>query len=401
MKFGVLIVIIIVVVVLILFCMIIFTIHSNYVSPQCIERVTTIATVSRSICSGSAGISRVHPRRNNNNANNNTTNYGAGGDNTNTTSVQQQGGAVVISLSGNKNSRLLKLARPLYFSCMGTALFAAFMQWTGELGKLPESSVADAILTTFYSHLDRMKDMLNPNMSGEVHIVVIIVVVALYVLSILVCTYIFGVPLQGDKMRYLQISKARGVAVALLAASTRETLEAGRLGGTHQMAIERTAFALKVEGTVASVPWVIADTMEHMLGLDFLLLMQTLCLMLRVPVVKLDNLLKWLETGNSDHCPAITGFYARYVHHEASADVDACSQQVDVDHHDTPAATFTWANRLVPDGVFEAPGGDGGNGLISVGSCLYITADNLLVRKQSSTILSADARVFFCDQVPY
>ena len=110
----------------------------------------TIAAVCRIVCSGSAGISQNR--------------------------VHVVGSDRGISLSGNKHDLLVKQARPLYFSCLGTAFSAAFMQWTGEIGKLPESNVADAILTTFYFHLDCMRDILNQNMCGEVIFIVLVVI---------------------------------------------------------------------------------------------------------------------------------------------------------------------------------------------------------------------------------
>ena len=215
-------------------------------------------------------------------------------------------------------------------------------------------------------------------------------------------------------MRYFQISKARGVALSLLAIATRETLDAGRLGETHQRAVEKTALSLKFEGTVASVPWVIADTMEHMFGLDFLLVMQTLCRTLKVPVVKLDDVLDWLKTGNSAHCPAITAFYTRYVQPPSSnVGEDADSSQFTTassqnnshqrggggnNHRQQDRVAFGWANRLMPDDLFEEPVTHGS--AAHIGNCLYITTDILVVRKQqASNISAADALVFFCDQV--
>ena len=203
-------------------------------------------------------------------------------------------------------------------------------------------------------------------------------------------------------MRYLQISKARGVAVTLLATATRETLEAGRRGETHKMAIERTALALKIEGTIASVPWVIADTIEHMFRLDFLVLMQIMCHTLKVPVVKLDNLLTWLKTGNSDHCPAITTFYTRYVRPPSLENDPPLS-------HTPPPPTekegraigrggdninATWSEKLVPDSLAEYAN----TTLTRVENCLYITDARFVFRKQPGNS-STDARVYLCDQV--
>lgn len=138
--------------------------------------MTTMTTVSRSICSGSAAVS-AHKRpqlppatvaSRARRVNMQEEGSGGSGSGRNVGSNSSEPSAAVISLSGNQNRLLVKLARPLFFSSMGTALCAAFMQWTGELGRLPESTVADAILTTFYSHLELMKDLLNPTMSGEV-----------------------------------------------------------------------------------------------------------------------------------------------------------------------------------------------------------------------------------------
>jgi hypothetical protein len=112
---------------------------------------------------------------------------------------------------------------------------------------------------------------------------------------------------QGEKPRCLQISKARGVASSLIASSIQETVDAGRRKKGHQDAIEGCSFKLMIESTSPAIaPWIMADTMEHMLRLDFIILMQLLCRKFLVPEnIGLNNVQRWLETGDSAHSPIL------------------------------------------------------------------------------------------------
>lgn len=98
--------------------------------------------------------------------------------------------------------------------------------------------------------------------------------------------------------------------------SARETGEAGRRGGEHRMAAERTAHALMTEGTVSAAWWSVplpllffigfffqfdaagrltAELLEHMLRADFFCLMQMLAKAFHVPGdLGVDEVLQWI-----------------------------------------------------------------------------------------------------------
>jgi hypothetical protein len=135
-------------------------------------------------------------------------------------------GRVDRAVVSGKEQELHRAARPVFFVGMSTAVFAGFIQWTGMLDRVRETRTAEAILGVFYAHLELCQDLLNPDMASS-----------------------------GDKMRYLQVSKARGVAMGLFGLSLRETLDAGRRGLPQQRAVERTALALKLEGGSSMVAW--------------------------------------------------------------------------------------------------------------------------------------------------
>ena len=233
----------------------------NSIHPACKERFKTIAAVSRSVASGARGLDLVM----------------SGGNNGSSSE------ASTASSSHRVNyPRLYALARPLFFSAMSTAINAGFVQWTGMLGTLQESPVTDAILKIFYANLNQWESMLNPDMA-EV----------------------------SEKPRFIEVSKARGVAMALLAFSVRETAEAGRNEESHRTAIERVCQALKTEGTSAVASWIMADTLEHMLRLDFIIIMQVLCTKFNVPDnINLDDVLDWLK-GVGQH-PDFDAFYEQH-----------------------------------------------------------------------------------------
>lgn len=179
----------------------------------------------------------------------------------------------------NSNVKCVKHAKPVFYTSMCTCMLTAFMQWTGCLGKLRTSPVTEAILSIFYNQLELSKDLLNPEMYSA-----------------------------GEKARCLQISKARGVAMSLIVTSVQETLESGRSQQGHEQAIERTALRFMLQNICPSVtPMIAADTIDHMFRLDFLILMQMLCMKFEVPYKEfgLGDVLAWLKTGNMNHCPRL------------------------------------------------------------------------------------------------
>jgi hypothetical protein len=216
------------------------------------------------------------------------------------------------------STRVIAEARPIFFSSMCTTVVAGFMQWTGMLGKLPSSPVLEAIIQVFYAQLKLSKDIINPDMFN-----------------------------QGERPRCLQISKARGVASSLLATSIQETIDAGRLKKGHQHAIEGASLRMMTESTSAAIaPWIMADTMEHMLRLDFFILMQLFCKKLGVPDhTTLQDLKTWLRTGDAAHCPTLQ----------------------------TWIQDITNGDKLVNRAPLDKRGGN----LTELGSCMYITHPSL------------------------
>ena len=235
-------------------------------------------------------------------------------------------------------AKLEGLGRGLFFGGMGVALFAGFMQWTGMLGQIREPRTTAALLRTFTAHFELCHDLMNPDMA---------------------CA--------GNRARFLEVSKARGVAVSLLGISMRETIEAGRRGESQQMAVERTCAAFRVEGASAATAWIMADTLEHMLRLDFFLLMQMLCQMLGVPYVDADALLEWMETGVAS---------------------EACAE----------AERFLERRAIVAPSAVDAQWGLGGAHLTPIDQCLYITDEHLLITRLD-TPTTPEVRSQFCERV--
>ena len=236
------------------------------------------------------------------------------------------------------DAKLEGLGRGLFFGAMGVALFTGFMQWTGMLGQIREPRRTAALLRTFTAHFELCHDLMNPDMA---------------------CA--------GNRARFLEVSKARGVAVSLLGISMRETIEAGRRGESQQMAVERTCAAFRVEGASAAAAWIMADTLEHMLRLDFFLLMQMLGQMLGVPCVDADALLEWMATGvPSEECAEAVAFLER------CAPVAPC------------AVDTQW--------------GIGGAHLTPIDQCLYLTDEHLLITRLD-TPMTPEVRSQFCERV--
>ena len=221
-----------------------WVICSNSVGVMSRERFRTMLTVSRSIASAANAIA-----------------------------VENRGEADVCMMSVNdaKEAESKIVARPLYFANMCTAVTTGFLQWTGVLGKLPSSTILEAILEIFYAQLASSKSMLNPDMYS-----------------------------QGDRGRCIQISKARGVAMSLILTSLEQTLDAGRKGLGQREAIEGTSMRLMLESATPHIAaWIMADTLEHMFRTDLVILMQMLGQKLGVPAdVDTEQVLQWLQTGN-------------------------------------------------------------------------------------------------------
>ena len=296
---------------------------SNNVKQGARERFHTMLAVSRSVASAAAGVE---------------VGYAAALEGANNKQRMALDGRVDRMTQGG-NQGLDGIGRGLFFNGLGTAIFAGFMQWTGMLGQIREARTATALLVTFDAHLELCHDLLNPAMSTN-----------------------------SDRARFREISKSRGVAASLLGISMRETIEAGRRNETQQMAVERTCIAFKAEGCSAAIAWIMGDMLEHMLRLDFFVIMLVLAKKLRVPVVSLNALLAWLDSGNAADCP------------QAQAYLDA----VPVSFH------------LMPAYATDAAGAD----LTPVGECLYITTqsvDKSMEVSKLDTPFSPEVRTRFCE----
>ena len=153
---------------------------SNEVKRLSRERMKTILAVTRTIASAADGLP---------------------------SNDSAEGHLLCVPVSGSIDVK--PIARPLFFANMGTAVVAAFLQWTGVLGKLPASPILETIIESFYSELAQCQDMLNPDTFR-----------------------------QGASARCLEVSKARGVALSLIMTSMEQTLEAGRTGRGQDEAVE-------------------------------------------------------------------------------------------------------------------------------------------------------------------
>ena len=308
---------------------------SNNVRCGSRERFGTMLAVARSVCSASSGMSVEQKLAEE-----------AGQKESEARRAAQDGSVDRIMQSSNASLR--GMGRDIFFTAMGTAVYAGFMQWTGMLGQIHETSTTRALLGVFMAHFELCKDLLNPDMAS-----------------------------QKNRMRFLQVSKARGVAMALFGLSVRETIEAGRLQEPQQMAVERTCMALKAEGASVAVPWIMADVMEHMMRLDFFIVMEMLAELLKVPFVELDALLEWLDTGSPAASPEADRFFR--MHAEAGADRDAEEQGLGFMK---PCVTDVSGRDLTP-----------------VEHCLYITHPLSLRVTRLDTPFTPDVRTQFCERV--
>lgn len=178
----------------------------------------------------------------------------------------------VPSQQHNKVIQTVK-CKGVFLSALSVAHFTAFMQWTGMLGKIPHSVVVEEILTCFYAQLELSKDILNPDKY---------------------CA---------DNMsRCFEISKARNVPITLLATAIQSILSAGSTGGSLKEATKQcaTRFTYKGGFSPSTLPWLMADTMEHLFRTDFLVLMQYFCKKLKVPTdLKFEEVLDYLRCSAS------------------------------------------------------------------------------------------------------
>ena len=202
-----------------------YVLCSNAVAYRSRERLRTILAVTRTITSAADGLSGGQAGRN----------------------------RLCIPVSNGEDIKAK--ARPLFFGSLGVSLVAAFMQWTGSLGKLPTSPVLESIMEIFYVQLESSQDMLNPDMFQ-----------------------------QGDRPRCYEISKARGVAMSLQIAGIEETIEAGRRGLAQNEAVQAVMLRLMTEScSVHMASWIMADTLEHMFRTDLMIVMQMLGTVMNVP----------------------------------------------------------------------------------------------------------------------
>lgn len=164
----------------------------------------------------------------------------------------------------------------VFLTAMTVAHFTAFMQWTGMLGKVSASSVSEEVLDCFYAQLDMSQGLLNRDKYAP-----------------------------DDRTRCFEVSKARVMATSLLASSIQSVLAMGREGPKKTLieATELNAQRLMFRGLpVSMLPWLMADTMEHMFRTDFMILMQYLAKKLDVPKeISFEAVLEWLRVGHTDH----------------------------------------------------------------------------------------------------
>ena len=259
-----------------------------------------------------------------------------------------QNGTVDQTVGSSHEEALLVAGRPLFFTGIATVFYAAFMQWTGMLGRIRETRRAEAILRIFYAQLELCRDLLNPDMASR-----------------------------GDKGRFLHVSKARSIAVGLLAIGMRETLVAGRNDERQQPAVERAAAAFKAEGGAPAVSWVVADTLEHMFRLDFMLLMTMLGRHFRAPRVDLDALLEWLRTGAPDACPAAEAFYQEHL---------TAHERHTAQEREERGLGFVESAMSMGDG----------RRLLPCCHCLYLSAPELRVATRPETWSSNEGFARFC-----
>ena len=222
----------------------------------------------------------------------------------------------------------------VFLSAMTVAHFTAFMQWTGMLGKLPSSMLVEDILECFYAQLDLSQSILNRNKYSA-----------------------------DDRTRCFEVSKARIVATSLLMTSIQSVLAVGggqSKGKTLIDATELNATRLMFKGLpVSMLPWLMADTIDHLFRLDFLLLMQYLAKKLGAPSpaqVPFEAVLEWLRLGNADHCPPLRAWLDLHMPHclrNAPLEGDETRAQLLSGLYLTHAHLYMAMNPLDPGDIFK------------------------------------------------
>ena len=263
------------------------------------ERVHTMMAVSRSVVSSAAGIEIDDVMQR------------GESDESFVTGLRREArhharnGRLDRAAMSGQEADFYKVARPTFFVGMATAVSAGFIQWTGMLEQIREPRTTRALLQVFDAQLELCKDLLNPDFANS-----------------------------NDRRRFIQVSKARGVALALFGVSMRETMDIGRRDLTQQAAVEQAALNFKLEGAASTVSWyapllsahsasselmlkravcrIMGDTLEHMFRLDLMLVLVMLGRLLRVPTVRLDALLAWLRTGERRACPQAEAFFQQH-----------------------------------------------------------------------------------------
>lgn len=162
--------------------------------------------------------------------------------------------------------------RHIFHTAAGVNCVSSFMQWTGVLGaRMQSSPVTETLMDIFKVQLSLSKSLLDPSMAAP-----------------------------GQHKRCLQTSRTRAVGLSNFISATQACIEAGRTGKGQMDATKETAMKLMYYSTHPCVAaQIMADTIHHMIRLDFIVLMQLLCSKLQVPVVDLPDLINWL-TDNSN-----------------------------------------------------------------------------------------------------
>ena len=209
------------------------------------ERVVTICRVVRNVASAAQGVPMVCP-------------VPAGRE-----------GELDVSSSNPEVGRVRDTARAVYGTCLGVAMSCGFLQWSGILGRLPSHPVMETLKKVFRAQLMMSLGLLDPSMTQA-----------------------------STLARYLQIGEARNVAHSLLGTAMESVCEAGRRGKGEFEAIKLCSLRLMRECTsLFSFGSMVCDTVEHLVRLDFVLLMQMAASVLEVPLFKFGEVMDWLERG--------------------------------------------------------------------------------------------------------
>lgn len=220
------------------------------------ERIVTICKVSRNVASGAQGLL----------------------DAVDEEDVTSAVGSVNFTSANpdTRNPRLLEAASPVFFMAYGVAVSTAFLQWTGMLGELQDCDLFATAYKVFRAQLEISTAILDPDMVQP-----------------------------GSLGRSLQISEARNVAHTLLIVALEETCEAGRLGKGQLDAIQAVGTRCMLAARhPAMLPSLACCTIEHMIRLNFIVLMQMLAAAFTPPDVSLEEVLSWLKQGHNVHIEA-------------------------------------------------------------------------------------------------